>query len=166
MKNFIYILLSFVILAAGCGVTDDTGGDVKVGDRLPHFAVTLSDGAIVTDADLLGKVNLIAFFTVTCPDCQETLPELQKIYDRYSKQISVLLISRAEDYEVVMPYWKENGFTMPVSPQKNRSVYELFAKSIVPRVYICSRDNVVKAIHTDSPNPTYDEMSEEIKSLL
>ena len=168
MRKFIYVIIAFAIAAAGCGIIDDTKtkGDVKVGDTLPNFAVRLSDGSTVTNADLMGEINVIVFFTVTCPDCQATLPELQKIYDTYSSRVNMLLISRSEGPDVVGPYWKKNGFTMPYSAQEDRSVYEIFAKTIIPRVYICSRDNIVKFIHTDSPNPTFDEMSEEIRTIL
>jgi hypothetical protein len=54
---------------------------------------------------------------------------------------------------------------MPYSAQNDRKIYELFAKTRVPRVYICN-DGVIKAVFTDQPeNPTYEVMKTALESL-
>lgn len=169
MKCFTrFIALAACAVLSCCSIIDKNSakGDVKVGDTLPHFAVKMHDGSFVTDADLEGKVSVTVFFSVSCKDCKETLPELQKLYDKYAGKISMVLISRAEGPDIVDPFWKENHYTMPYSAQNDRSVYELFAKTVVPRVYISSRDNVVRYVHTDSPNPVFDEMASEVDTLF
>ena len=55
--------------------------------------------------------------------------------------------------------------TLPFSAQPTRVIYNLFAESRIPRVYIC-KDGVIKAIFTDNPNPTYDDMDSVLKELL
>ena len=57
---FLYVL----IILASCvteNEPDNTG--ISVGDKLPHFSVTLDDGTIVSDASLKGKVAVIEFLT-------------------------------------------------------------------------------------------------------
>ena len=75
------------------------------------------------------------------------------------------MISREEGVESISQYWQESEFTMPYSAQNDRKIYELFAKTRVPRVYICN-DGVIRAIFTDQPeNPTYEVMKTALESL-
>jgi hypothetical protein len=54
---------------------------------------------------------------------------------------------------------------MPYSAQEDRTIYELFARTRVPRVYI-NKDGLIKAIFTDIPaNPTYEDMKAVIENL-
>ena len=106
------------------------------------------------------------FFTTACPDCRQTLPEVQKIYDDYlSLGVSFALISRQEGEDSIAKFWREQGMSMPYSAQNDRKVYELFATTRVPRVYIC-RDGIIKSIFTDSPTPSYEDMKAALDSVL
>jgi hypothetical protein len=57
---------------------------------------------------------------------------------------------------------------MPYSAQSDRKIYELFAKTRVPRVYFV-KEGVIRKIFTDSPAPVYDNLvqaHDEIKNSL
>ncbi len=57
----------------------------------------------------------------------------------------MLAISREENEESVAAYWAANGLLIPYSPQEDRRIYNLFATSIIPRIYFC-RDGIVTRI--------------------
>ena len=160
------LILSMLCVLLSCIKEKQTGADLTVGDRIPDFSIIMNDGTVVTAGGLSQGRACIVFFTTKCPDCQKTLPEIQKIYDEYSVEgVSFALISREEVAESIFRYWQESEFTMPYSAQSDRMIYELFAKTRVPRVYIC-KDGVIKAIFTDQPeNPTYDVMKAALESL-
>ena len=140
--------------------------DLKVGDMIPDFLVEMNDGSSVSSTQLCDGVSVIMFFHTTCPDCARTLPEVQKLYDSYQLVgCKFVLISREETGDSIGIYWTEKDLTMPYSAQATRSVYELFASSRIPRVYICV-NGVIKAIYTDSPTPTYEEMSSVLAELI
>ena len=143
------------------------GADLGVGDSVPDFTVTMNDGSQVTGASLREGVSVIVFFTTQCPDCRETLPNIQRLYQEYaSEDVKFALISREDTEENIYSFWKDNGFTMPFSAQADRRIYELFARSRVPRVYIC-RDGVIKYIFTDKPSiPTYELLSASLEEVL
>lgn len=166
MRKMLFILSLLSLLMTSCIKEDQTGADLTVGDRIPEFSVMMNDGTEVTGRGLSQGKACIVFFTTKCPDCQKTLPEIQKIYDEYSVEgVSFALISREEVAESIFRYWQESEFTMPYSAQSDRRIYELFAKTRVPRVYIC-KDGVIKAIFTDQPeNPTYDVIKAALESL-
>ena len=62
------------------------GADLRPGDRLPWFSVTMDDGSVLSTGDLAGKVSVIVFFHTGCPDCQAELPVIQRIHDEFSPE--------------------------------------------------------------------------------
>lgn len=140
--------------------------ELMTGETIPDFTVTMTDGTVVTGESLRHGVSLIMFFHSSCPDCQGTLPSVQRIYDEFlDKGVSFAIISRSQLAEEIDPYWQEQGYTMPYSGQKDRKVYNLFATSRVPRVYVC-KDGVIMKIYTDNPIPTYEELLADVESLM
>lgn len=166
MKRTISYLIAVLSLFS-CIKEKPKGADLDAGDMIPDFTVAVSDGISLTGAQLRDGVSCIVFFTTICPDCRETLPHVQRLYDEYAdKGVRFAIISREDGYESVSMYWMEQGFTMPYSAQSDRTVYELFARSRVPRVYIC-RDGVIKYIFTDQPaNPTYEVLRAVLDEML
>ena len=139
MKGLKNITAGLMILCAmtSCIHEDPVSDEIKIGDAIPDFTVEMTDGSIVTGASLREGVSLIMFFYSQCPDCQKTLPSVQRIYDEFiGKGVKFAIISREETSETIEPYWQECGYTMPYSPHPNRGIYHLFATIRVPRVYI------------------------------
>lgn len=151
-------ILAFVL--HGCIVeretTPLTEEYIQVGDRLPYFSLQMSDGTQLTTSDLEGKVSFIMFFTTKCSDCQKELPIVQRVYDSYRKDSTVqfVCISREQSIEVVQEYWDRQNLTLPFSPQKDRTIYELFANSQIPRIYISNPNLNVCFMSADSPLAT------------
>ena len=166
MRRLPTILLCIAALLVSCIKEKQTGADLAVGDRIPEFSVKLNDGSMVHSSSLNEGISCIMFFTTACPDCQNTLPQMQMLYDEYAaKGVRFLLVSREDGDSAVASYWASNGLTMPYSAQNDRSVYELFAKTRVPRVYI-NKDGLIQAIFTDIPaNPTYEQMKAVIENI-
>lgn len=141
--------------------------ECAIGDRLPDFSVTMSDGTSVSGASLRETASLTLFFHTSCPDCQQVLPIIQRIYDEYaSAEIQFAFISREEDATSIATYWESQNFTMPYSAQANRSIYELFATSRIPRVYISDSEGIIRYIFTDNPVPTYEELASALDEQL
>lgn len=162
----IYLLISLLGFCS-CIYDDQNAYELKVGDYLPDFSVEMNDGTRISSSYLKETVSCIVFFHTTCPDCRETLPEVQKLYDRFSSDVRFVLISREETDASIAGYWKENSLTMPYSAQSDRSVYSIFAQSRIPRVYICSKGGKIEAVFTDEPDtPSYDDMAEVLSDEL
>ncbi len=162
------LLLPALMLFSACiyDPADPEGGNVGVGDALPEFSVTLSDGSSVSTGSLLGEVSLIMFFSTECPDCQEVLPIVQSIYDEYGSQLRFVLISREEGAESIYAYWLEHSLSMPYSAQSNREIYRLFATSGIPRIYISDRTLTVRSAFSDSPLPSLSTLRSALEALL
>ena len=163
----LFVILSYMLIAAACIKEIPTGADLKPGDMIPHFVVKMNDGSVVSDESLMGSVSFIMFFHTSCPDCQQALPIVQKIYDEYiGKGVSFAVISRDEYDEDIKDYWKKKGLEMPYSAQKSRLIYELFAQTRIPRIYINDENGVIRNIFTDDPVPTYDDLKTALDELI
>ena len=166
MKRIIWVFVS-VLSLVGCINEKIEGTDLKIGEMIPGFSVVMNDGTAVSDQSLMGSVSFIMFFHTSCPDCQQTLPVVQEIYDAYAqKVVRFALISRYEGAEEIESYWAERSFNMPYSAQKDRKVYNKFASSRIPRVYICDKDGIIRYIFTDDPIPTYDDLMSSIENVI
>lgn len=150
MKHFA-IALSMLALASCSTMSDNdeitiTDNLVNVGDPLPTFSISMSDGSTLTTSDLKGKPSLIVFFSTSCPDCQRELPLLNERYLAHGNDTTFVAISREQGLESVSSYWQLHGLSIPFSAQSDRAVYSLFAKKGIPRTYISDSHCVVTAI--------------------
>lgn len=163
-KNLLPYILSILCLLS-CIKEKQKGVDLAIGDRIPSFSVTMNDGTVVIGEELSHGVSCIVFFTTVCPDCRQTLPHVQSVYNEFSeKGVKFALISREEGFESIQTYWSEHNFTMPYSAQTDRKIYELFAQTRVPRIYIC-KNGLIRAIFTDNPNPVYEDIVQVLNDL-
>lgn len=137
----------------------ENGPLLVIGNKIPNFSIEMNDGNIITGENLRKCKSVIVFFHTSCPDCQQTLPIIQRLYDKYKNQeIVFTLISREEEEASIASFWKSKELNMPYSPQTTRKVYELFAQSGIPLVLISNTNGVITSIFTDTPNPTYEEL--------
>lgn len=138
---------------------------ISQGDNLPIFIVTQSDGTMVGTDNLLGNWSVIVFFNTSCGDCRQLLPVLEDFYRTtcIANDIRFICISREEGAEKTSRYWKENNLTMPYSSQDDRRVFNLFAHSGVPRVYVSDPNGVVRHVFRSAAPPTLGDLQESIK---
>ena len=82
----------------------------------PYFILPTWDGKVLKSTSLKGQVVLMDFFQTWCPDCQETSPKLQKLYDQYKeKGLMVVGISHDRDGATsIEPFVKKYGITYPI----------------------------------------------------
>lgn len=162
------IISFFILLAAAfsCIIEDpEKEFELVPGDSIPKFTVLMSDGTAITSEELSKGAAVIMFFHTGCPDCQKTLPSVQKLYDEYKDKVRFVLISREQPDEEIKPYWQENGYTLPYSPQQDRVIYNLFATSRVPRVYVC-KDGKMTSCYKDDPIPQYEDLLTDLLHIL
>ena len=142
--------------------------DIQVGDPLPVFDVVMSDGQHVNTDSLRGKRAVVVFFHTGCPDCQQELPRLDSLYRslRYVPDFRLICIAREQKKEEIQKYWESKHLSLPYSPQSDRQIYNLFASSIIPRIYIASPEGIVRFVHDDRDMPYCRQLEEEVRDCL
>ena len=164
-------LIFFAAFLVGC-VNDDTEGDKNVnnyvseGDEVPAFVLTSNEGTTLASSSLNGKIYILNFFDTSCPDCQQELKVLQKIYEKYGETVPVLNVPRSQKPEEVTAYWQQAGLTVPFYSDGDQGLYYKFASRIVPRTYIISADGKVRNAFTDDPIASFDTLDSTLRKLL
>lgn len=153
------------LFLTGCVFEDTDSKGIMPGDQVPAFRVQMEDGSVLSSEDLLGAPSVLVFFHTSCPDCARTLPQVQKAYEQFGEQIHFVAISRAQKAEEIRSWWKEFELSIPFSAQEDRKVYQLFASSRIPRVYINNSKGIVVSSYDDNPCPTYDILIRDLEQL-
>lgn len=156
--------LALLMLVSCIRESGTDGPELGPGDRLPEFYVTLQDGSSLSTSDLSGEVSVIVFFNTGCPDCRKELPVIQKIYEDFGTQTSVVCIGREQEQSEIEAYWHENGFSVPYSAQEDRSVYGLFSRTGIPKVYVSGSDLSIHSVY-DDPVASYEDLASDIQFL-
>lgn len=166
----LYILTITLLFAIGftsCITDGESYNDlwsISVGEKLPEFSVAMSDGSTVSSNNLENKLAVIILFNTGCGDCRRELPELQKAYTDTSDDAVWVAISREEDAVSVEKYWQQNALTIPYSAQADRKIYELFASSGIPRIYI-SDNGIIKAAFGPDDTPSAEQLTSTITRI-
>ena len=162
MMKYITYTISFVCIMMTCAcVTEEDTPDRSLGpgDRVPYFSVVTNNGTAFSTQDIFSQISVITFFNTSCTDCQHELPELQKVYEECQNgdmPVTFVCIAREETEADIKAYWAQNALSLPYSAQKDRRIYNLFATSGIPRIYITTpSDNgpIIAVAYTDTAPP-------------
>lgn len=165
MKKSAFLLLLLTALSI-CGCISESldspnyGSKLHVEDSLPQFTVITTAQDTITSRKCAGRTTVLLFFHTECNDCRKELPVVEQVYreNRNDSLWQLVCIGREENADQVIRYWQTQGFTMPVSPQQDRQVYERFAYSGVPMLYVINAQGVIQAIFDDRNMATYDDL--------
>ena len=167
--------MCLILMACAIGVTacvnDNAGaGDaeslVGVGDAVPQFSLTATDGSEVSTALLTGQVYILNFFDTRCPDCQEELQVLQRIYETYRDALPMLNVPRSQTNEEVEAYWTKEGLTMPHHVARDKNLYYRFATRVIPRTYVIDGSGKVRGAYSDNPVADFPTLDALLQQLL
>ena len=113
---------------------------VNVGEPVPSFTVTDTDGNQFSTHDLRGKVLLINFFATWCGPCKLELPHLDKMNADFQQDpnFASIVIGRGETDETVREFQSMNGLTMRMAADSDESVFAKFASDTIPRTIVVS----------------------------
>lgn len=160
----LFFLLGFVVKGQS-----ESPEIVKVGDVMPAFTIVSDDGTTFSSAELKGKVVLINFFATWCPPCQKELAEVEAALWpqlKEKKDFVLLVIGRDHSDEELAKYNEKKGFTFPLYPDKGRVIFDLFAKSQIPRSYLIGKNGKVIDAHVGYNEADFHRLMQKIEQLL
>jgi len=113
----------------------------------PAFSVTTLSGQQVSLDGLAGKVVLIDFWATWCVPCQEALPHIREIAQRFSDQPLVILSVSLDENEAAWKafvaknnmtwlQYRDGGFNGPIA--------QLFAVNAIPHTFTIDADGVLQ----------------------
>lgn len=165
-----HLLTSLLILLAFVGRAQEDSADViKVGDQMPQFTIVSDDGTKLTSSSLKGKVVLINLFATWCPPCQKELAAVKEtLWPKYkdNKNFELLVIGREHTDADLKAYNEKKGFTFPLYPDKNRAIFNSFAKNLIPRSYLIGKDGKVIYASKGYTDEEFAELMNKIENAL
>ncbi len=149
-----------------------SGKELQVGDAMPAFEVELripdpkdwrhasttiqqdSNSTMVRTQEMRGRTIVLSFFHTDCEDCRRELPQLQQHYERLrsDSHYAFLCIAREEASKDIEAYWQQHSLTLPFSAQTDRKVYNLFATTGIPQLYLINEQGIIVKHETDVPS--------------
>jgi peroxiredoxin len=117
------------------------------GTRAPAFRLSRLEGAESTLAELTasGRV-LLAFFKVTCPVCQLTMPYLERLHASGTLRICAISQNDAADTREFNSYFGVSFATLLDSEDADFPASNAYGISSVPTMYLVEADGVISRV--------------------
>lgn len=120
---------------------------ISAGVQAPDFTLQRLDGGDATLASLLqnGPV-LLAFFKISCPVCQMTMPFLERIHQAGTLPIVLISQNEAED---TREFNQDFALTMPTlldSEDDNFPASNAYGINTVPTLFLIERDGKIARV--------------------
>ena len=117
---------------------------LTAGAQAPEFQLKDLSGELHSRSEIsAGKPMLLAFYKVSCPTCQYTLPFLERIYrERADTDIGMYAISQ-DDPESTREFDREFGITLPTLLDTEEDQYpasNAYGLSHVPSLFLVEPD--------------------------
>ncbi len=122
----------------------DAGNDkLTVAEAYANFE--LADGRVVSLKDLRGKVVFINFWATWCPPCIAEMPSIQKLYDRFSADTSVvfLMVDMDKNFGRSGRFFEKHSYNLPLAIPATTVPALLFEGSLPTTVVINKTGHVV-----------------------
>ena len=155
MKGAVYtravkFLLVALALFAAAAPTASASGDPAAALSLmspkpvkpaKDFRVSAPDNRPLNLADFKGKVIFLNFWATWCKPCEDEMPGMERLYQKYKdKGLVVLAISEdADGAGAVPPFVKKHGLTFPIGLDPKMSVSASYGVWALPSTFIIDR---------------------------
>ncbi len=175
MKYFNYISLFMAIQIQAQipakEIPADYGYIVKIGQQVPDFSTTTTDGKTVRIADLKGKVVMLQFTASWCSVCRKEMPHIEAdIWKKYKNNPNFALygVDLDEPVEKVQEFAKQIPVTYPLALDPKGGIFYQFAeqKAGVTRNVILDKTGKIVYMTRLYKEEEFQEMKKVIADLL
>ena len=118
----------------------------------PDFTLVDQYGQTHSLSDYRGKIVFLNFWATWCPPCRAEMPDIQALYEKYSKDESsdvVILgvafpnVGSETDVEGITKFLEENGYTYPVVMDEGGTLQLPYYITAFPTTFMISADGNV-----------------------
>jgi len=173
------MILVLVLASAGCApqeapaeTPESLQGDGQAGPAEPSesaevpynkvipFELPDLDGNMVSIADFEGKFILINFWATWCTYCDQEMPDLQALQDKYGDDLVVLLVNVQENEKEIKAYLDKKNLSMLTVLDKKGEVAGMYNVTGMPSSYFVTPDQ--RVIGYVAGMMTYDTMEQSL----
>jgi len=141
---------------------------VLTGHQAPSFALNGTNGRPFTLGDALKKGPVVAaFFKITCPVCQFTLPFLQRLYEAYGDDRASFVGISQDDARDTREFCKEFGISLPaLLDEDGYPVSNQYGLTNVPTVFLIAPEGKVQVSSVGFSKADLEQISAELARYL
>lgn len=131
----------------------------------PRWSVTDTNGELITNEELQGKVSVLVYWATWCGGCKKEIPDLVALRKEFSEdQVFMVGLSVDKPYKDLQAYRKAMGINYRVA-RVNDSVFEAFGTPDgIPTLLIVDQEGRIQFRHTGIV--TLETLSERVRTLL
>jgi len=141
---------------------------LEAGKQAPEFSLNTLDGKKFSLRDALERGPVIlAFFKVSCPTCQYTLPFLERLYKAYGNKNVTLVGVSQNDKKDTAAFAKEYGITFPMllDDIENYPVSNAYGLTNVPTIFWIAPDGEIELTSVGWVRSDFEQINRKIAEL-
>lgn len=123
----------------------------EIGKRAPDFTLPTLDGKELSLNQFLGKMVMVNFWLSSCGACASEMPDIQAIYDRWSRDdLEILAVNMGERAAFVQSFVDSRGLTFPVLLDSDEAVSGIYQIHDTPSTVFINAEGIVSDIKQES----------------
>lgn len=152
-------------------IPEDYGYIVEIGQQVPDFSMTLTDGKVLNMRDLKGKIVMLQFTASWCSVCRKEMPHIETdIWQKHrdNPDFALLGIDMDEPLEKVRQFKSDIKVSYPLALDPGAKIFYTFAAKgagVTRNVIIDKTGKIVYMTRLYKENE-FKEMTEVIDFLL
>lgn len=166
------MLLLTTVAVAVAGMNLNVGNaevksGIAIGSRAVDFELPDLDGKTVKLLEVVGKnqVTIVNFWATWCPPCRGEIPDLIRVYQKYSAQrVTILGVNLQEEPAQVKDFAKKNRMNFPIltdTAGKAAKIYNVYA---IPTTFVLDAKGVIR--HKIEGSTTSKVLEAKVKDVL
>lgn len=141
------MIVAVTMLFAGWRIMAAGNVGPEIGKQAPEFTLDDLNGKSIKLKDVTSqnKVTLVNFWATWCPPCRGEIPELIKLYKKYSGQkLALVAIDLQEDPAQVKAFARRNGINFTVLVDNNGMVGNQYRVSGIPTTFVIDNKGIIR----------------------
>lgn len=117
--------------------------EMASGSEAPDFSAKLNNGETFTLSEKEGQVILLNFWATWCNNCVKEMPAIEKLYEEYGDQITIVGVNVGEDKDTVNTFIESKNYSFPVAYDTESNISNLYPSAGIPYTVIIGKDGIV-----------------------
>jgi peroxiredoxin len=123
----------------------------EIGKRAPDFTLPTLDGKELSLNQFRGKKVMVNFWKSSCGACADEMPDIQAIYDRWSRDdLEILAVNMGERKAFVQSFVDSQGLTFPVLLDIDEAASGIYQINETPSTIFINAEGIVTEIKQGS----------------
>jgi thiol-disulfide isomerase/thioredoxin len=131
------------------------------GAPAPNFSLPDRSGRAHSLASFRGRPVLIDFWATWCGPCRQTMPEVERLHQKYARQLQVVGINIEGNSPDVLSYLDDGNYTFQVlfdSGNWESPVANIYGVNSIPRTFLLDRNS--RILYSGHPQGLTEELLE------